>query len=222
MLGVALLLLLQDGHRDFGQVVEHEVVDRPTLDLAARAPRASRPRSPGRWRRGPRDRRRIVRTQTCGPSQSGAGVGMGGSTNGPRCGPGFWQRGAQREREHGRACPRDSTMASTKPRAPRSGRRAGARSRRAWRRPTRAPRRDGCTPGLLRLLERAGRAPPAPPLSPSITRHAPGRPGEDEVGVEALPRHRVVAGARGVVDREHDLGHARAWPWPRRSARRRG
>ena len=33
---VALLLLLQDGHRDFGEVVEHQVVDRPALDLPPR------------------------------------------------------------------------------------------------------------------------------------------------------------------------------------------
>ena len=39
--------------------------------------------------------------------------------------------------------------------------------------------------------------------------HASGRPGEDEVRIEALPRHRVVAGAGRVVDREHDLRHAR-------------
>ena len=39
--------------------------------------------------------------------------------------------------------------------------------------------------------------------------HAPRRPGEDEVGVEALARHRVVAGAGRVVDREDDLRHAR-------------
>ena len=39
--------------------------------------------------------------------------------------------------------------------------------------------------------------------------HAPGGPGEDEVGIEALPRHRVVAGAGRVVHREHDLRHAR-------------
>ena len=33
---IALLLLLQDRHRDLGEVVEHQVVDRPALDLAAR------------------------------------------------------------------------------------------------------------------------------------------------------------------------------------------
>src|SRR5690606_17271920 len=31
---VALPLLLQDGHGHFGQVVQHQVVDRPALDLA--------------------------------------------------------------------------------------------------------------------------------------------------------------------------------------------
>ncbi len=33
---VALLLLLQNAHRDFGEIVEHQVVDRTTLDLPAR------------------------------------------------------------------------------------------------------------------------------------------------------------------------------------------
>ena len=40
-------------------------------------------------------------------------------------------------------------------------------------------------------------------------RHAARGPAEDEVGVEPLPRHRVVAGAGGVVHGEHDLRHAR-------------
>ena len=35
-LRVALLLLLQNRHRDFGEVVEHQIVDVPALDLAPR------------------------------------------------------------------------------------------------------------------------------------------------------------------------------------------
>ena len=33
---VALLLFLQDRHRDFGEVVEHEIIDRSPLDLSPR------------------------------------------------------------------------------------------------------------------------------------------------------------------------------------------
>ena len=33
---VALFLLLQNAHRDFGEVVEHQVVDLPAFDLASR------------------------------------------------------------------------------------------------------------------------------------------------------------------------------------------
>src|SRR5689334_4473330 len=41
-------------------------------------------------------------------------------------------------------------------------------------------------------------------------RHAAGGPAENEVGVEALTCHRVVPGARGVIDGEDDLRHARS------------
>ncbi len=37
--------------------------------------------------------------------------------------------------------------------------------------------------------------------------HAAGWPREDEIRIEPLPRHRVVAGARGVVDRQDELGN---------------
>ena len=39
--------------------------------------------------------------------------------------------------------------------------------------------------------------------------HAAGWPAEDEVGIEALPSHRVVARATGMIDGEHDFRHPR-------------
>ncbi len=39
--------------------------------------------------------------------------------------------------------------------------------------------------------------------------HATGRPGQDEVRVESLARHRVVSGAGGMVDSQDELRHHR-------------
>src|SRR6266545_4901890 len=38
-------------------------------------------------------------------------------------------------------------------------------------------------------------------------RHASGWPAENEIRIESLPRHCIVAGARGVVDCQHQLRH---------------
>ena len=47
---IRLLLLLHDGHRDLGEVIENKVVNRLRLRQDELELQASRPRSPGRWR----------------------------------------------------------------------------------------------------------------------------------------------------------------------------
>ena len=44
--GIARALLLQDRHRDFGEVVHHQVVDGPAFHLPARARSGSSPQNP--------------------------------------------------------------------------------------------------------------------------------------------------------------------------------
>ena len=39
--------------------------------------------------------------------------------------------------------------------------------------------------------------------------HAAGRPRDDEIGIESLPRHRIIPGTGGVIDGEDELGHRR-------------
>ena len=73
---VALLLLLQNRHRDFGEVVEHQVVDRPAFHLATRR---VEPVAPEALAGGDANDALF----NCSPP------GGGGSTNGPRCGPGL-------------------------------------------------------------------------------------------------------------------------------------
>ena len=79
-LGIALLLLLQNAHRDFGEVVEHEVVDLPALHLA---PRRLEPVAPESLSRRDADHA-SVRTVRAHASSKCAG-----RTNAPKCGPLF-------------------------------------------------------------------------------------------------------------------------------------
>ena len=73
---VALLLLLKDRHGDFGQVVEHQVVDRPSLYLAPRCIEIVTPEP----------------LTACHANYSLQWLSprCGGRTNGPRWGPGLW------------------------------------------------------------------------------------------------------------------------------------
>src|SRR5205807_3041282 len=66
---IARLLLLQDGHGDFGEVVHHEVVDRPTGHLAVRGFEPVAPKTlSGRDADG-RGRRQPPRRHGCGTTR---------------------------------------------------------------------------------------------------------------------------------------------------------
>jgi ribosomal protein L34E len=74
--GISLLLLLQNRHRDFGQVVKHQVINLPSFHLPTRGVQIITPES-----------------LTAGDAHDTVQVlspRCGGSTNGPRCGPGLW------------------------------------------------------------------------------------------------------------------------------------
>ena len=118
------------------------------------------------------------------------------------------ERGAQREREHLARLLRVDDRVDEAARGGDSARRADARSRRASRRSTPATSAASVVPFFFAALERRA----VHGLNRRLAfhhAHAPRRPAEDEVGIEALPRHRVVAGAGRVVHGEHDLRHAR-------------
>ena len=73
---IALLLLLENRHRDFGEVVEHQVINRPAFHLTARCVEIIAPES---LTGGDADNSlQLLSSERCG-----------GSTNGPRCGPGL-------------------------------------------------------------------------------------------------------------------------------------
>ena len=74
---IAFLLLLQNRHRDFGEIVEHQVVRRAVFDLAPRSIEIVAPESLTGG--DPNDFLQLLVSPRCG-----------GSTNAPRCGPGLW------------------------------------------------------------------------------------------------------------------------------------
>src|SRR5690606_1090858 len=74
--GIALLLLLDDRHRDLGQIVEHQVVDGPLLHLATRRLEPIAPEA-------------LSRSDTYNTVSHRASGSRGGNTNGPTWGVGF-------------------------------------------------------------------------------------------------------------------------------------
>ena len=97
---VALLLLLQNAHRDFGEIVEHQIVDVAAFDLPARRLEPIAPEALPRC--DAYDARRTSRS-----AHASCVVEVGGKNERPEMRPGILQRGAQRERQHRRACPPD-------------------------------------------------------------------------------------------------------------------
>ncbi len=73
---IALFLLLKNGHGDFREIVEHQIVDRSLLDLTARSIEIVAPESLAS--RDANHCLQLLSSDRCG-----------GSTKGPRCGPGL-------------------------------------------------------------------------------------------------------------------------------------
>ena len=143
-------------HRDFGEVVEHQVVDRPALDLPARRLEPVAPESlPGR------DANDAIAVPC---SMCSCVVEVGGKDEGAEVRPGVLQRGAQRHARARRASLRDRRSRRRSRARRRSARRADARSRRASRRSTAATSGGSGCFVLLRRARAPARAPPARPI----------------------------------------------------------
>src|ERR1051326_6521337 len=111
---ITLFLFLQNAHRDFGEIVEHQIIDISSLDLTSRRREPISPKALSR-----RDAHVPVITlrNAKGLRLRHTSSTCAGRTNGPRCGPGFCGEARSASARTSRVSS-GYTMASMNPRAP--------------------------------------------------------------------------------------------------------